>query len=146
MKLLKLKCTDTKMINMSSLWKKTWTINLQNFIKIDFNFHFPFMELSIISVRDIKVRTWSWSAKQYRVWSDCTNVHYASACLTLNWWQRLITFVFRRVKVRGRTTNLWEKKTIKNSNMELQNKTLAQVKLLCKVWHMWILQLKCILQ
>ena len=46
----------------------SWTLNLLNF----FNgiIHLPFLELSLIIFREIKMRTWC--QQQYRVWSDFT--------------------------------------------------------------------------
>ena len=55
-----------------------------------------FLALSIISFRDIKIKTWRWS-QQYRTWSDCMDVH---AGLALYCWQRLITFGVGRIRVK----------------------------------------------
>ena len=56
--------------------------------------HLPFIELSIIIFRDIKMKT---SSLQYRAWSDCTNVQ---AGLALYMWQKLITFGVGRIRVK----------------------------------------------
>ena len=69
-----------------SLWKKMFkqglTLNLLNFI--DVIIHLPVLELSIIIIRDIKSRTWSWSANSIepgQTVRTCT-----LAWLALYWW------------------------------------------------------------
>ena len=51
--------------------------------------HLPFLELSIIIFRDVKIKTWKLVIQQYRGWSDCTEVQ---AGMALYWWQSLFTF------------------------------------------------------
>ena len=64
------------------------TFNLLNFLKFNGITHLIFLELSIFVFRDIKIKTWSWSANRSydRAWSD------VQAGLAIYWWQRLITF------------------------------------------------------
>ena len=52
--------------------------------------HLPFLELSIIIFKDIKMKTCMWVIQKYRAWFDCMNMQ---AGMALYWWQRLPFFV-----------------------------------------------------
>ena len=62
--------------------------------------HIPFLALSNIIFRDIKMKTLKLVklvSQQYRAWSDCMDVQDG---LALYWWQRLITFSSGRIRVK----------------------------------------------
>ena len=69
------------------------TLFLMNFL--NGVIHVPYLELSIIILRDIKVRTWKLVSQQYRAWSDCMDLQAGLAL----YWQRLITFGSGRIRV-----------------------------------------------
>ena len=75
---------------------KTLTLSLLN--SLNGIIYLPFLKLSIISFRDIKMRTWSLPANRIEPGlSDCTDIQ---AGLVLYWWQRLITFDSSRIRLK----------------------------------------------
>ena len=82
-------CAFLTHIYVSSFYFKVFlylTLTMPNFL--NGITHLPFLALSIISFRDIKMKTWSWSANSIEL------------RLALYWWQRLITFCVGRITVK----------------------------------------------
>ena len=65
--------------------------------------HLTFWAWSIIIFRDNKMKTWKLISQQYRAWSECTVVQ---AGMALYWLQRLINFIFGRIRVKGYTIDI----------------------------------------
>ena len=90
---MKNKYSFSKQVEFFQLW---WvlTINLPNYLNVII--HLTFLEPSIIIFRDIKMRTWSWSATSVKPGQTAQMCRLAMA---LYWWQRLITFCSSRIRV-----------------------------------------------
>ena len=94
-----LKKKTTKTITSAGFIKWTGralTFYLLNFLNVII--HLPFLKLSSILFRSIKMKTWNWSANST---DPGQTVHMAvQVDLTLYWWQKLITFGFGRIRVK----------------------------------------------
>ena len=53
--------------NMPFILRYTLALNL--LISLNKIIHFPFLELPIVILRDIKMKTWSWSTKRMNTWN-----------------------------------------------------------------------------
>ena len=54
--------------------------------------HLPFLDLSFIIFRDIKIKTWLWSANSIESGQTSRMCRMTWFYIVLHWWQRLITF------------------------------------------------------
>ena len=75
-------------------FSEIWTLNLLNFI--NGLVLLPYFGTVHYQIWGYQTETLKLRSKQYRAWSDCTNVR---ASLALCWWQMLITFGSSRIKV-----------------------------------------------
>ena len=83
--------------------------------------YLPFLELSIISLRDIKMRTWSWLANSIEPCQTARMYRLA----WLYWWQRLITFGSSRIRVKAVVVLVdYERETLKQYTIILKSSTL----------------------
>ena len=81
---------------MQSFIKLNLTLNLLNV----FNgiIYLPFLELTIIIFKDIRMKTWKLICQQYKTWSECMDTQ---AGLALYLWQWFIISSSNRVRVKS---------------------------------------------